>query len=208
MLATFPIRFFSIALMAVFVFSSCGSKSNKRAVKAEDLDKVMQEEAANAAGPARSMLSAEEMRQLYNCNDAACVQLYMKEKATDFVHAKKGEFASLNRGEVKDSAGNGLLMPFSTLYYSSEPGATWRLAHTVHKKELSDALLNEFINKGFVIADSFRYYATSAKCYRYVSAQFPGQLLYYSPTYTPWYMKGIYMRPSWVSYVFEIHSQP
>lgn len=195
-----------IVVAAVLLLASCGSKSNSRAVKAEDLDKIMQEEAAGApAGPARSILSAGELLELFNCNEAACVQMYMKERAADFVHAKKGEFASLTRGEVKDSAGNGLLMPFSTVYFSSEPGTDWRLAHTLHKKELSDELLAGFKNKGFILVDSFRYHATAARCYRYSSAQFPGLVLYHSPTFTPWYKKGLYLRPAWQSFVFEIH---
>lgn len=199
-----------IAGLVVVLFvtaSSCGSKSNKRAVNAEDLDKVMQEEAANApAGPTRSILSADEMLQLSRCVDVDCLQLYMKDLASNFVHAKKGEFASLNRGTITDTAGNGFIIPFSTLYYSSNPGETWRIAHTIHKKELSDELLNDFASKGFSVVDSFRYYATKAKCYRYTSAQFPNEILYYSPTFTPWYFKGLYKQPTWVNYVFEIHS--
>lgn len=194
------------ASIIVMLFSSCGSKSNKRAVDATDLDKVMQEEAAqNPAGPSRSTLSGDDLMQLSKCEDISCVQLFMKERSGDFFYTKKGEYTSLNRGMVTDSAGKELMMPFSTIYFSSEPQATWRIAQTVHKKDLSDQLLNEFMQKGFVVVDSFRYYATEAKCYQYTSPQYPRTALFYSPTYKPWYMKGLYMKPSWLGYVFEVH---
>ncbi len=195
----------ALAMLALLV-SSCKSKSNQRAIKEEDLDKVMQEDAANApAGPSRSTLSSDDLMQLSRCEDISCVQLFMKERSSDFFYTKKGEYTSLNRGMVADSAGKELIMPFSTIYFSSESQATWRIAQTVHKKDLSDQLLNEFMQKGFVLVDSFRYYATEAKCYQYISAQHPRTALYYSPTYKPWYGKGLYMNPSWLSYVFEVH---
>ena len=194
-----------LCCIAIGSLTACGSKSNKRAVEAADLDKVMEEEGANApAGPSRSALTAGELLQVAGCNDLSCVQLFMKERASDFIHAKKGEFASLNRGSVNDSASASLIIPFSTLYVSTDPGATWRVAHTVHKKEMADALLQEFIKDGFVLADSVNYYATQSKAYRYQSEKYPGRVLYYCPTYTPWPRRGLYMNASWMSYVFEV----
>jgi len=194
-----------VLLLAVMLFASCRSKSNQRAIKEEDLDKVMQEEAANAPKTKSSLLTADDLMQLSECKDAACVQFFMKDKSDDFFYTKKGEYTSMNRGMITDTAANDYLMPFSTVYFASEPQSTWRIAHTLHKKELSDELMNEFVQKGFAVKDSFRYYATEAKCYRYTSPQHPGVLLYYSPTYRPWYLKGLYMKPKWLNYVFEIH---
>lgn len=200
--------FIVLAFCGLIIFASCGSKSNKRAVDAKDLEKVMQEEAANApAKPARNILSANELMQLADCADAACVQLFMKDRSQDFFYPKKGEYTSQNRGMIVDSLGSGILAPFSTVYFASEPGATWRIAHTVHKKEFSDELLADFAKKGFVLADSSRYYATKAKAYRYTSPQYPGTVLYYSPTYTPWYAKGLYLGSTWACYVFEVHHE-
>ena len=197
-----------VSFLTIGLLAGCGSKSNKRAVNAEDLDKVMQEEAAmDPTGPTRSSLSATEIIELSQCADIACLQLYMKDKSADFVHAKKGEYASQNRGTVMDSSSNAMIIPFSTLYYENNTGATWRIAHTVHKKELADKLLADFAKKGFQLVDSVRYYATSSRSYRYSSEQFPGQVLYYSPTYTPWYMKGLYLGAKWMSYVFEVRAK-
>ncbi len=186
------------------LFSSCGSKSNKRAVSVEDLDKIMEEEAANAR-PAKSIMSAADFIELSKCGSVSCVQLFMKDMSQDFLYAQKGEYFSNNRGVVLDSAGAEKIMAFSTVFFDVNPGATWRLAHTVHKKELSDELLNDFGNNGFVLNDSIRYYATQAKCYRFTSGQYPGAVLYYSPTHTPWYSRGIYLGSTWACYVFEIH---
>lgn len=198
--------FIMITAVLFLAASSCKSKSNKRAVDANDLEKVMAEEAANAAaGPTRSTLTADELMELAKCEDAATVQLYMKEKTSTFFYGKKGEYSSVNRGMVADSAAKDFIIPFSTVYFASEPQATWRIAHTIHKKELSDELLKEFLDKGFVLVDSFRYYATEAKCYQYTSAQYPRTALFYSPTYRPWYLKGLYMNRTWLNYVFEVH---
>jgi hypothetical protein len=132
------------------------------------------------------VLTADELIELSACKDAPCVQLYMKDKASHFFYPKKGEYTSLNRGMVLDTTSKELLMPFSTVYF---------------------ALLNEFIQKGFVLVDSFRYYATEAKCFQYTSPQYPRMLLLFSPTYKPWYFKGLYMNPKWLSYVFEFHRE-
>ncbi|HMU46755.1 MAG TPA: hypothetical protein PKC72_10330 [Chitinophagaceae bacterium] len=196
---------FKIVIAFMVILSSCGSKSNKRAVKAEDLDKIMEEENANAPTvPVRSTLSASEFIQLSECGDISCVQLFMKEKTKDFFYARKGEYYSNNRGIVVDSADAEKIMAFSTLYFASEPSATWRIAHIIHKKELADTLLDDFNKKGFMLADSIRYYATQTIAYRYTSELFPGAVLYYSSTYKPWYGKGIYLVSNWKCYVFEV----
>lgn len=199
---------FKIAIVLLVILSSCGSKSNKRAVKAEDLDNIMEEEDANApAVPGHSTLTASDFIQLSKCGDINCVQLFMKEKTKDFFYAKKGEYYSNNRGAVADSTNAENIMAFSTLYFASEPSATWRIAHIVHKKELAEDLLDDFNKKGFMLADSTRYYATQAIAYRYTSELFPGAVLYYSPTYKPWYGKGLYAGSKWECYVFEIQWQ-
>lgn len=191
----------------LFVVTGCSSNSNKKAVNAEDLDRVMAEEAKNApAGPVRNNLSADELIKISSCNNAGCVQLFMKDLATDFVHAKKGEFASLIRSAIKDTAGQEMIMPVSTLYFSTDPGADWRIAHTVHTLEISDQLLKEFTVKGFSLQDSGYYSPTKAQAYHYTSAQYPGKILYFSTTYKPWGAKGIYLGANWVSFVFEVLS--
>jgi hypothetical protein len=189
----------------LFILTNCRSNSNKKAVNAEDLDRIMAEEARNApAGPTRNNLSATELIEVSNCYDAACVQLFMKNLMTDFVHAKKGEFASLIRSAIKDTMGQELIMPVSTLYFSTDPGADWRMAHTVHKSEISNQLLNEFIAKGFVLQDSGYYTPAKAVAYHYTSSQYPGKVLYFFATYKPWGSKGMYLGANWASFVFEV----
>jgi hypothetical protein len=192
-------------LFLLQLLAGCGSNANKKAVKAEDLDRIMAEEARNAPpGPTRSNLSVDELINLSNCDDAGCVQSFMKDLASNFVHAKKGEFASLNRSVVPDTLGQEKIMPLATLYFTTDAGADWRIAHTIHKKEISDQLLSEFGKRGFAIQDSGYYYQTKAKAYHYTSAEYPGKLLYYSTTYSPWGSKGLYLGANWTSYVFEI----
>ena len=203
--------YFKIGLASFLFFvlsTSCRSRSNERSVKVEDLDRVMREEKeAESKEPVVSTLSVNDLVELSNCKDASCVQLFMKNKDQSFFYGKKGQFASLNRGVVADSSGNELIMPFSTLYFevNTNVGATWRLAHILNKKQLSDQLLAAFISNGFALQDSIRYYATNAKCYRYTSEKFPGKYLYFSPTYKPWIREGLYQNVTWLCYVFEIH---
>lgn len=195
---------FSLFFLLLLV-TGCSSNSNRKAVNAEDLDSVMAEEARNApAGPARNNLSAKELIKVSDCNDAGCVQLFMKELTTDFIHAKKGEFASLIRLAIKDTLGQERIMPVSTLYFSTDPGADWRIAHTVHKSEISDQLLKEFTAKGFSLQDSGYYTPTKALAYHYISLQYPGKILFFSPTYKPWGSKGMYLGANWASFVFEV----
>lgn len=199
------ITYLSSCIFLYLVLTGCDSNANKKAVNAADLDSIMAEEARNApAGPSRSKLTVDELVSLSDCNDAACVQLLMKDLTTDFFHAKKGEFASLQRSAIRDSLGDDRIMPLSTLYFSTDPGADWRIVHTIHKQEISDQLLSEFAKKGFAIQDSGYYYATNSLAYHYTSTQYPGKVLYFSPTYTPWGSKGMYLGAKWLCYVFEL----
>ncbi len=197
---------FSYSLLFLLqILTGCDSNANKKAVKVEDLDKIIAEEARNApAGPTRNNLSLNELINLSNCEDALCVQLLMKELASNFIHAKKGEFASLNRSAIVDTLGQENIIPLSTLYFTTDAGADWRIAHTIHKKEISDKLMSEFVTKGFAIQDSGYYYQTKAKAYHYTSSEFPGKMLYFSITFSPWGSKGLYLGANWTSYVFEI----
>lgn len=156
--------------------------------------------------PLRSMLSADELLELSTYPDGPAVQLFMKERQDIFIHAKKGEYISLAQGAVTDTTGNPIAIPLATLYFASEPGATWRIAQTVHTDSLKNELLQEFIKKGYTLSDSVNYYATYAKAYIYTSEQYPGKLLYYSPSTTPWFKKGIYLGASWLSHVFELNN--
>lgn len=132
------------------LFTACTSNSNK---PADDLDKAAAEQQATPH-PARNILSATEFIALSACSDLSCVQLFMKDHSTDFVHAKKGEFASLYRLAVTDTTGEILDIPMSTLYVTVDAGADWRMAHTLHNKALSDQLLQEFAAENFLLSDS------------------------------------------------------
>lgn len=196
-------RWTGFIFLALVFCTACGGKKNsgQTSEPAPDTGEEM------VATPLRTMLNAEELMAVSGSSNAAEVQLYMKEKTGIFFYARKGEYISLAQGAVTDTAGRGLSIPLSTLYFASEPGATWRIAQTLHSPALKDSLLSEFGQKGFVMKDSIRYYGTEAKCYRYRSDQYPGTLLYYSPSIRPWYLKGLYNGSTWIGYVFEIHSE-
>ena len=193
------IQAFSLPLLSILL--ACGGKKSKDA--AEETNNISQEEMTTA--PLRSMLDPDELIALSRSANAAEVQLYMKEKTGIFFYARKGEYLSLAQGAVTDTAGRAVSIPLSTVYFASEPGATWRIAQTLHRPELSDSLLSAFRQKGFVRKDSIRYYATESICYRYSSPQYPGILLYHAPSIRPWYYKGLYNGSGWMGYVFEIH---
>lgn len=194
---------FAVVSMAV----SCGSRSNNRATSIEDLDKVQAEEEAAMPHTTSSKLNATELIELADCADINCVQLYMKDRSSNFFYGKKGEYAALHRSAVTDTAGQQLIMPLSTLYIDVNTQASWRMAHTVHTKELSDALMNEFITFGFVLADSGYYNGMRYKQRHYTSDQYPGKHLYTGTTFSPWYAKGLYMKPTWQCYVFEVRGE-
>lgn len=187
----------------LFNCMACNGKSSNG--NAEHAEAALQE--SLTATPLRAMLNPEELMEVSRSANASELQLYMKEKTGIFFYAKKGEYISLAQGAITDTAGRGLSIPLSTLYFASEPGATWRIAQTLHSPELNDSLLKDFRQKGFEIKDSIRYYGTEALCYRYASPQYPGILLYHSTSIRPWYFKGLYNGSTWMGYVFEIHRE-
>ncbi len=180
---------------------ACGSNSGTEKSGAAENN-----ESPNATAAAvRSFLAAEDFIRLQNCSDATCVQLFMKNHSQEFMYGKKGEFASFNVSSIIDSTGSEITIPSSTVYFSTDPGADWRLTQTVHSKELADELLNDFAAKKFTLVDSFFYHATKAICYSYTSPGYPEQTLYFSQTYSPWGSKGLYLGSGWLNYVFEIN---
>lgn len=197
------------ACFACILFA-CSSPSNRRAVSADELEKVQAADSAAQSRytPLRDALSATELIELADCSDLPCVQLYMKERDRDFVHAVKGQFASLHRSAITDTTGNELVMPISTLYADVNPQASWRLAHTVHRKETGEHLLAAFQQIGFVFVDSGYYVGggLKGKQARFNSPSYPGKTLYVTATYHPWYRKGLYSgKVTWPCYVFEVY---
>jgi hypothetical protein len=195
-------RFIFLCLL----FTACKSNSNERAVNLEDLDKVTAAEQQEAPGPARSTLTAKAFIELSACTDLPCVQLFMKDRSSDFVHAKKGEFASQYRSAVTDTTGNSLVIPMSTLYVTVDAGADWRMAHTVHSKALSDQLLQEFAAAKFLLTDSSYSNKSAGFIYRYRSVEYPGLVLSQTKTFAPWRARGLYYTVTWPCYVFELYA--
>ena len=174
----------------------------------DDLEKIQTDEARNnPPAPSKDALTATELIGLADCGDLECVQLRMKEQADDFVHARKGEFAALHRSVVMDTAKRELLMPLSTLYVETNPGANWRMAHTVHRPEMRDKLLNEFQQLGFSLADSGYFLGLRSRQLVYTSSKYPGRNLYLTTTYAPWYLKGLYKNVTWPCFVFEVYKE-
>jgi hypothetical protein len=196
---------FSVIFICMLM-SACKSNSNKRAVSLEDFDKATAAEQQAAAVPLRSMLTAKEYIALSHCKDLPCVQLFMKDRSNDFVHAKKGEFASLYRSAVTDTSGNSLVIPMSTLYVTVDNGADWRMAHTVHTKALSDQLLKEFSAADFLLTDSVYSTKSGGFIYHYRSGQYQGLVLSHTMTFAPWRARGLYYTVTWPCYVFELHN--
>lgn len=193
-------------IMMLIIFAACGSNSNDRAVKVEDLEKAAAEDRQDAPpAPSRSALSAKELMELAGCRDLACIQLYMKDRSSDFVHAKKGEFASLYRSAVADTTGQSLVMPMSTLYIATDPGATWRMAHTVHTAALSKVLMDEFTTAKFELTDSSYNRFTGSYYYHYNSKLYPKLNVYHTRTFNPWDRKGLYVKVTWPCYVYEVY---
>jgi len=155
--------------------------------------------------PSKDALSAGEFMSLAACIDLPCVQQFMKNHSTDFLHAGKGEFASRHRALVIDTAGNELIMPLSTIYVDVNPQAGWRLAHTLHRIEHCTQLMEEFRKMGFAFVDSGYYRGIKMKRARYISALYPGKVLYTCSTFQPWNLKGLYRRVTWSCYVFEMY---
>lgn len=194
-------RFLFICLF----FTACKSNSHKRAVSLED-HKVTATEQHSTAGPVRSILTATELIEMSACTDLPCVQLFMKDRSHDFVHAKKGEFASQYRSAVADTSGKSLVIPISTLYVTVDAGADWRMAHTVHTRALSDQLLQEFGALKFLLNDSVYNNKSAGFIYHYRAAQYPGLVLSQTKTFAPWRARGLYYTVTWPCYVFELYA--
>lgn len=155
--------------------------------------------------PATPFLTAAQLIEMAVYKDISGIQLFMKENAPGFVHGKKGEFASLQRTGVTDTAGVFFELPVTTLYVSTDPQEDWRVAHTINTDSLSNVLLNEFKGKQFVLADSAYDKSMQAKTYIYQSASLPDITLLHTTTFKPWPSKGIYVnRITWPCYVFQV----
>ncbi|WP_300597671.1 hypothetical protein [Niabella sp.] len=193
------------------ILFSCTSPSNRRAVNPEDLETVQATDSTTSVQytPQRAALSAPELIALADCRDLPCVQLYMKDRDRDFVHASKGMFAAQYRSAITDTAGNEWVLPLSTFYVSAEPQSSWRAAHTVHRQELANQLAAAFDSLEFRLADSAYYLGLADIQKHYTSTRFPGKHLYITATYMPWYKKGLYAhKVTWPCYVFEVYNQP
>jgi hypothetical protein len=182
------------------LFASCTSNSNK---PDEEVD---QEAAVEQAPPrpTRNILTTAEFIALSACHDLPCVQLFMKDLSADFIHAKKGEFASQSRSVVTDTTGDSLDIPMSTLYVTVDAGADWRMAHTLHNKALSDQLLQEFAAEKFLLSDSLYSKKNEGYTHHYRSEQYPGLVLSHLKTFEPWHARGLYYTVTWPCYVFEL----
>ncbi len=185
----------SLAVSAFLLLGGCAGKSNNNDAQPEQTP-------ANVI--VKSMLEAEDLIRLQNCSDASCVQLFMKKFNSQFFYPKKGEYVSVNKSAIFDSTRMEIIVPLSTVYFSTDPGADWRITQIIHNKELSDELINDFAIKKFTLIDSFFYHATKAMCYQYASPDYPQQTLYFSTTYSPWSSKGMYLGSNWLCYVFEM----
>lgn len=158
-------------------------------------------------GPDKDVLTAEELVALSSCTSLACVQGFMKNRSNNFLYAVKGEFAARHRSLVYDTAGNGLIMPLSTVYVDVSPQAYWRMAHTLHREDLADQLLREFQQLGFRFMDSGYFRGWRIKRARYLSEEFPGRVLYVARSFSPWNLRGLYRNVSWVCFVFEMYGE-
>jgi len=183
-------------ILIILLFGACTSNSNKYAEDAA---------AQQATRQVRNILSAAEFIELSACDDLLCVQLFMKNFSADFIHAYPGEFGSLNRLIVTDTLGDTLNIPMSTLYVSVDPGADWRMAHTLHNKDFSDYLLQEFADHQFLLSDSVYSRKNKGYKYHYRSDQYPGLVLSHFKTFEPWRARGLYYTVTWPCYVFELH---
>ncbi|MEI9954820.1 MAG: hypothetical protein WDM90_00550 [Ferruginibacter sp.] len=76
--------------------------------------------------------------------------------------------------------------------------------YRTHKK-MADSLLYEFKELGFEPVDKEHLFALDSKN-RYVSKKYPGKDLYVTPSFNPWYFKGLYKeRATWLCYIFEVY---
>lgn len=98
-------------------------------------------------------------------------------------------------------------MPLSTIYVDVNPQASWRMAHTLHRVEPGNQLMEEFKQMGFSFADSGYYRGLKMKRARFISDQYPGKVLYVGSTYQPWNLKGLYRNVTWPCYMFEMYTE-
>ncbi|MGG9964808.1 hypothetical protein [Ferruginibacter sp. SUN106] len=193
--------------LPLVILVACSNPANKRAISIDELDSIQAQDKSTLEqlAPTKDMLSAAELVKLADCIDLPCVQLFMKNHTTDFVQAYKGEFNASMHISVKDTSGNELTIPAATLYMYADPQATWRIAHTVHTKQMCDSLLDEFKALGFQSVDKDHLVTFDSKD-RYISKRYPGIDMYFTPSLRPWYFKGIYqVKIPWLCYVFEIY---
>lgn len=197
----------TVAVMMILIIA-CSSPSNERAISLDKLEEVQDadEKEAKAFTATRDIMTAKELIALAECKDIACVEYYMKNLSPDFFYAHKGQYAAQHRSAITDTAGNEIVIPLSTFYVDVNPQASWRAAHTIHKKEAADQLLTEFVQLGFQLADS-GYFSGITGRQRYISEKYPGKSLYMSVTFQPWYFKGLYEnKVTWPCYVFEVYN--
>ena len=199
--------FQQFSILVLYGLAACYNPTNKRAVNINELDSIQAEDKSTLEQlvPKHDMLSASELVTLADCSDLSCVQLFMKDHTTDFVQGYKGEFDAAKLITIKDTSGNELTLPASTFYVDVNPQAPWRTTHTVHTKKMADSLLNEFNELGFKPVDRDHITAPDSKN-RYVSEKYPGKDLYVTPSFHPWYFKGLYKgRVTWPCYIFEVY---
>lgn len=184
--------------IAPLMMLSCGSSSSKEKNEAD---------VPTSLPPVdmQPFLSADQLIELSAYSDLAGIQLYMKDKAPGFVNAKKGEFASMERSAIVDTAGASFELTSSTFYISTDPMEDWRTAHTIHSDSLNNKLMSEFQAKQFLLTDSSYDKQKKAMKYFYASSSHPGKKLVYVKTYSPWPSKGIYVNAiTWPCYVYEV----
>lgn len=203
MYSTYSVNYFcSCFILMCLLVTSCTSNSKR----AEDLNQPAAEQQATPRTTS-NIIRAAEFIELSGCSDLLCVQLFMKGLSTDFVHAKKGEFASQGRLVATDTTGDGLDIPVSTLYVTVEADVAWRMAHTLHNKALSEQLLQEFAAENFLLSDSLYSRKNAGYKYHYRSDKYPGLVLTQFKTFEPWRARGLYYTVTWPCYVFELYAE-
>jgi hypothetical protein len=196
-----------LSILILCNLAACSNPTNKRAVSIDELNSIQAQDKSTLEqlAPKHGMLKASDLVALSDCRDLSCVQLFMKDHTTDFVQGYKGEFSASRLITIKDTSGNELTLPASTFYVDVTPQASWRTAHTVHTKRMCDSLLNEFKELGFEPVDRDHLPAMDSKD-RYVSEKYPGKSLYVTPSFHPWYFKGLYkVGVSFTCYIFEVY---
>lgn len=193
-----------ILAMAVFCLLVTTSCENDRGNSKQD------EKTTNIEEPAtrqtRLHLSATELISMGSFTAFPDLQLYMKDRSADFLHATRGSFASMSQSVITDSTGQELTLPSSTFFASIWQDEVIRTVHTLHDKTQSDELLNEFATLGFSFRDSTFNKDRGYMIRYYRSDQYPGKVLYYGETVKPWHWRdhALYRNCSWTCYVFEV----